>query len=70
VDRIDIVLSPLMCQRRSLNDALSDAVALTGHLPEGQQVPTATALVGLTYLYVDEAVVKAILEDLSMANPA
>jgi len=68
-DRIDLVLSPLMRQRRSLNDVLPDAVELANHLPEGQQGPTAAALIGLTYHYVDEDLVKAILEDLSMANP-
>jgi hypothetical protein len=42
---------------------------LTQRLPKAQQEPTVGALLGLAYHYVDEDVVRAILEELSMANP-
>ena len=52
-----------------MNAVLPDAVDLSNNLPQEQRGPTAAALIGLTYHYVDENLVKAILEDLSMANP-
>src|SRR5207245_4910311 len=68
-DRVDLILSPLMRQSRPVPDVLREAAALTQRLPEGQQEPTVGALLGLAYHYVEEEVVRAILEELSMANP-
>lgn len=68
-DRVDLILSPLMRQSQPIQDVLRTAVPLTERLPVEQQDPTIGALLGLAYHYVDEDVVKAILEELSMANP-
>jgi hypothetical protein len=68
-DRVDLILSPLMRQSRPVQDVLREAAPLTQRLPEAQQEPTVGALLGLAYHYVDEDVVRAILEELSMANP-
>jgi hypothetical protein len=68
-DRVDLILSPLMRQSRPVQDVLREAVPLTQRLQEAQQEPTVGALLGLAYHYVDEEVVRAILEELSMANP-
>src|SRR5919204_318875 len=68
-DRVDLILSPLMRQSRPVQDVLREAVPLTQRLPEAQQEPTVGALLGLAYHYVQEDVVRAILEELSMANP-
>jgi len=67
-DRIDLVLSPLMRQRRALDDVLPDAAQLAQALPVGQLKPTVAALLGLAYHYIDERTVKAILEGIDMAN--
>src|SRR5438105_15042187 len=68
-DRVDLILSPLMRQSRPVQDVLREAAPLTQRLPKEQQEPTVGALLGLAYHYVEEDVVKAILEELSMANP-
>jgi hypothetical protein len=68
-DRVDLILSPLMRQSRPVQDVLREAAPLTQRLPAAQQEPTVGALLGLAYHYVDEDVVRAILEELSMANP-
>jgi len=68
-DRVDLILSPLMRQRRTLAKVLPEAVKLTTALPEAEQEPTVGALLGLAYHYVDESVITAILEGLSMTNP-
>jgi hypothetical protein len=68
-DRVDLILSPLMRQSRPVPDVLREAAPLTQRLPAAQQEPTVGALLGLAYHYVDEDVVQAILEELSMANP-
>jgi hypothetical protein len=68
-DRVDLIFSPLMRQSRPVQDVLREAAPLTQHLPAAQQEPTVGALLGLAYHYVEEDVVRAILEDLSMANP-
>ena len=68
-DRVDLILSPLMRQSRPVQDVLREAAPLTQRLPAAQQEPTVGALLGLAYHYVEEDVVKAILEELSMANP-
>jgi len=67
-DRIDLILSPLMRQRRALDDVLPDAAQLAQALPVDQLKPTMAALVGLAYHYVDERTVKDILEGIDMAN--
>lgn len=67
-DRIDLILSPLMRQRRALDDVLPDAPQLAQKLPADQLKPTVAALVGLAYHYVDERVVTEILEGIGMAN--
>lgn len=67
-DRIDLILSPLMRQRRALDDVLPDATQLAQALPADQLKPTVAALVGLAYHYVDERTVKGILESIDMAN--
>ncbi len=67
-DRIDLILSPLMRQRRALDDVLPDAAQLAQALPAGQLKPTMAALVGLAYHYVDKRTVKDILEGIDMAN--
>jgi hypothetical protein len=69
VDRVDLILSPLMRQSRPVPDVLREAVPLTQRLPQPQQEPTIGALLGLAYHYINEDVVQAILEELSMANP-
>jgi hypothetical protein len=58
-----------MQQSRPVPDVLREATPLTQRLPAAQQEPTVGALLGLAYHYIDEDVVKAILEELSMANP-
>jgi len=58
-----------MRQSRPVQDVLRAAAPLTQRLPAAQQEPTVGALLGLAYHYVEEDVVKAILEELSMANP-
>jgi hypothetical protein len=68
-DRVDLIFSPLMRQSRPVQDVLREAAPLTQHLPAAQQEPTVGALLGLAYHYVEEDVVRAILEELSMANP-
>jgi hypothetical protein len=68
-DRVDLILSPLMRQSRPVQDVLREAAPLTQRLPEAQQESTVGALLGLAYHYVEEDVVRAILEELSMANP-
>lgn len=68
-DRVDMILSPLMRKQRPVADVLRAAAPLTQHLPPEQQESTVGALLGLAYHYVDEEIVKAILEELSMANP-
>jgi hypothetical protein len=68
-DRVDPILSPLMRQNRPVQDVLCAAAPLTQRLPAAQQEPTLGALLGLAYHYVQEDVVRAILEELSMANP-
>jgi hypothetical protein len=68
-DRVDLILSPLMRQSRPVQDVLREVAPLTQRLPAAQQEPTVGALLGLAYHYVDEDVVRAILEELSMANP-
>jgi hypothetical protein len=68
-DRVDLIFSPLMRQSRPVPDVLREAAPLTQRLPPAQQEPTVGALLGLAYHYVEEDVVRAILEDLSMANP-
>ena len=52
-DRVDLILSPLMRQRRPVQDVLREAASLTQRLPEGQQEPTVGALLGLANHYVD-----------------
>ena len=68
-DRVDLILSPLMRQSRPVPDVLRAAAPLTQRLPKAHQEPTVGALLGLAYHYVQEDVVRAILEELSMANP-
>jgi hypothetical protein len=68
-DRVDLILSPLMRQSRPVQDVLREVAPLTQRLPKAQQEPTVGALLRLAYHYVDEDVVQAILEELSMANP-
>ncbi len=68
-DRIDLIFSPLMRQRRVVAEVLLDAARLARNLPQDQQSLTIGALLGLAYNYVNESVVAAILEDLSMPNP-
>lgn len=68
-DRVDLILSPLMRHSRSVQEVLREAAPLTQRLPPAQQEATVSALLGLSYHYVDEDIVKAILEELSMANP-
>lgn len=67
-DRIDLILSPLMRQRRALDVVLPDAANMAQSLPEDQLKPAIAALVGLAYHYVDERVVTEILEGIGMAN--
>ncbi len=67
-DRIDLILSPLMRQRRALDDVLPDAAQLAQALPSSQLKPTVAALLGLAYHYVDERTVKEILEGIDMVN--
>jgi hypothetical protein len=68
-DRVDLIFSPLMRQSRPVQDVLREVAPLTQRLPKAQQEPTVGALLGLAYHYVDEDVVRTILEELSMANP-
>ncbi len=68
-DRIDLIFSPLMRQRRVVAEVLLDAARLARNLPQDQQSLTIGALLGLAYNYVSESVVAAILEDLGMPNP-
>lgn len=68
-DRVDLIFAPLMRQPRPIAAVLRDAANLTRLLPQAQQELTIGALLGLTYHYVDESLITAILEELSMANP-
>lgn len=65
-DRVDLILSPLMRQRRPIAEVARDAALLTAHLPRAQQEMTVGALLGLSYLDIDDDVAIAILGELGM----
>ncbi len=67
-DRIDLILSPLMRQRRALDDVVPELARLTQRLPDAQRESTIGALLGLSYHDVSDEVVAAILRELNMAN--
>lgn len=68
-DRVDLIFAPLMRHTHPVDAVLREVAPMTGRLPPDQQEATVSALLGLAYHYVDEAIVQAILEELSMANP-
>jgi len=48
-DRIDLILAPLMRQRRPIAVVARDAALLTTHLPQAQREMTVGTLLGLSY---------------------
>jgi flagellar biosynthesis/type III secretory pathway protein FliH len=68
VDRIDLVLTPLMRQRRPLEEVVRDLLPLVSAVPENEQAETVGTIVGLAYHYLDEGAAAALLEGLKMAN--
>jgi len=65
-DRIDLILSPLMCQVRPIATVARDAALLTVHLPRAEQEMTVGALLGLSYPDISDEVALAILGELGM----
>ncbi len=65
-DRIDLILAPLMRQRRPVAEVARDAARLTAHLPQEQREMTVGALLGLSYPDISDDVVIAILGELGM----
>jgi len=67
-DRIDLILAPLMRQKRVAEEVAREAAHLTIHLPYEQREMTVGALIGLSYPNVNKDVVAAILEELGMTT--
>jgi len=67
-DRIDLILAPLMRQKRVAAEVAREAAHLTVHLPREQREMTVGALIGLSYPTVSKDVVAAILEELGMTT--
>ena len=67
-DRIDLILAPLMRQKRVAAEVAREAAHLTVHLPREQREMTVSALIGLSYPNVSKDVVAAILEELGMTT--
>jgi len=67
-DRIDLILAPLMRQKRVAEEVAREAAHLTIHLPREQREMTVGALIGLSYPTVNKDVVAAILEELGMTT--
>jgi len=65
-DRIDLILAPLMRQRRPIAVVARDAALLTTHLPQAQREMTVGALLGLSYPDISDDVAIAILGELGM----
>jgi len=65
-DRIDLILAPLMRQRRPIAVVARDAALLTTHLPQAQREMTVGALLGLSYPDISDDVAIAILRELGM----
>lgn len=61
-DRIDLILAPLMSQKR----VAAEVARLAIYLPYEQREMTVGALIGLSYPPVSKDVVAAILEELGM----
>lgn len=66
VDRIVLILSPLMRQRRPVTEVARDAARLTDYLPQAQREMTVGALLGLSYPEISDDVAIAILGELGM----
>ncbi len=60
-DRIDLILSPLLRQRRPIADVARDAAPLTAYLSREDRGMTVGALLGLSYPDIDDDVAIAIV---------
>lgn len=66
VDRIDLILSPLMRLHRPVAEVARDAARLSVNVPQEQREMTVGALIGLAYPTISRDVVMAILEESGM----
>lgn len=66
IDRVDLILSPLMRHKRPIAEVARDAARLTVNLPQAQREMTVGALLGLSYPDISKDVVSSILGELGM----
>jgi hypothetical protein len=68
VDRISLMLLPLMRREGSLEVILESALSVVESLPAPDRAQTVGAMVGLAYHYLEEGVAQKLLEVLNMPN--
>jgi len=68
LDRVDMILLPLMRHTRPLEEVLRDAIAATESLAQDERSETVGAMVGLAYTYLETDVSRTLLEELTMTN--
>ena len=67
-EQLDVMLLPLMAQRRPLPEVLRDVAGLARSLPRSERDELIGTMVGLAYNYVEPALAEQLLEVLRMAN--
>ena len=67
-ERLDVMLLPLMRQRRPLSEVLEEVAQLARVLPQAEREEMIGTMVGFAYNYVEPAIADRLLEVLRMAN--
>ena len=67
-DLVDLVLAPLMGQRRPLIEVVPELLPLVDALPPAQRRDTMGSIVGLAYHYFEAPIAASLLEVLKMSN--
>ena len=67
-DLVDLVLAPLMRQRRPLIEMVPELLPLVDALPPEARVETMGTIVGLAYHYFEAPIAASLLEVLKMSN--
>lgn len=67
-ERVQLMLLPLMRQRRPLLEVLHEVAGLARSLPRAERDETIGAMVGLAYNYLEPAMAEQLLEVLRVAN--
>lgn len=67
-DLVDLVLAPLMRQRRPLIEMVPELLPLVDALPPAARAETMGTIVGLAYHYFEAPIAASLLEVLKMSN--